>query len=160
MAKKTRLLKGTISLIVEGIVQDIPKIDYDTVIQDYLNKRALDELPEALRGESVQKYLKLEYLYGVGLYVRNNQFEPTLADSAFIREQKLLKNQQESKLETIKSSLKAELVNCNNVETFKERFPEFVKYLPKVNEPIVNLPAVQLTEQLHALGWPKSDEGK
>lgn len=160
MAKKARLVKSTITELVRRIGRDIPKIDYDSVIQDYFNKRALEELPDVLKSDLVQVYLKREYLYDVGIYVCNNQFKTTPSDSAFVRAQRLLRDQQNTKLEAVESSLRAEFEDCRYVDVFNERFPEFVKYLPKEAEPIVNLPAVQLKETLASLGWPKSDEGK
>lgn len=160
MAKKTRLTAGLVSSIASNIVRDIPQIDYESIIQDYFNKRAFEELPEVLKDDSLKEYLAKGYVSGFSLYVFNTKFKPTLEDSAFVNQQAALEDKQRHDIRAIRSSLGAEISACKYVEVFAERFPEFVKYLPVEQEPITNLPAIQLKETLASLGWPKSDEGK
>lgn len=159
MAKK-RLTNTMRNVIIDGIVNDIPTIDYDSLITDYVNKQAFEQLPAALKAREFDEYLSEEYIRDFGLYVRNKKYVPTEEDKNFVRTQKSLWSAQKDNINTARRSLRALLDSFKYIEDIAEQAPEFVKYIPTEQKPITNLPAVQLTQQLTALGWPKGDAGK
>lgn len=160
MAKKTRLTVSDKRNILDAIVRDIPRVDYDTIVQDYLNRRAKEQLPLGLQGGDYDAYLGRAYLKEFGRYVPNCCFTPTAEDRDFVAIQQQLSFGQDERILEVRLGVKGLIESFNYVEDFVAAAPEFARYVPKIAEPIVNLPAVQLTEKLHALGWPKSDEGK
>lgn len=160
MAKKTRLTVSDKRDIVRAIGEDIPRTDYGTIIQDYLNRRAKEQLPIGLQGGDYDDYLGQSYVREFSRYVLNCCFKPTAEDHDFVTAQRNLDFEQDERIREVKSAVRGLLEGFNYVEDFVAAAPEFARYTPKRDELIVNLPAVQLTEKLHALGWPKSDEGK
>ena len=159
MAKKTRLNIKLKTEIVRRIVQDIPRVDYKAEAQTYIQNRAKSELPDGL--EKHLEYIGTEHLWHpFNCYVRNPLFKPTREDQIIV-EQLLAKNkEQNNRIAAIEAGLDGLFITFRYMEDIKEQAPEYGKYIPEPEARIANLPAVQLTEQLHALGWPKSDEGK
>jgi len=157
---KKRLTQGLRCIIKNSILSDVPTTDYDSLISDYVNKQAFSQLPAALKARELEEYLGEKYIRDFGVYVRNAKYTPTEEDKNFVRTQKALNTTQHEKLRELRISLEVLLESFKYVEDIAEQAPEFVKYIPTEQKPITNLPAVQLTQQLTALGWPKGDEGK
>lgn len=157
---KTRITKAMKESMVTRIVKDVPQVDYDSVVQDYFNKRAFDELPEVLKANEFQEYLKESYVSGYHLHVRNAKFKPTQEDRDFRNQQAKLGREQYDNIQALRRGLTVALGSCKYIEILAEQFPEFVRYLPEEQTPATNLPAIPLKRTLTALGWSKSDEGK
>lgn len=160
MAKKTRLTAGLRSNIKTAIMADIPIVNYQSIIQDYLNREARAQLPIELQDSRFTYYIGDTYVKEFGKYVPNPCYKPTDADHDFVRLNTNLDCEQHERLRNVRLSITALLETFNYVEDFIAASPEFAKYAPLRATPIANLPAAQLTEQLHSIGWPKSDEGK
>ena len=157
---KNRLTKEIRGLMSDAILADVPKVDYESLIQDYINKQAFAQLPAVLKARELDGYLGEKYIGDFGVYVRNTKYIPTEEDKNFVRTQKSLWSTQNDSIRSLRRNLTALLYSFRYVEDIEEQAPEFVKYIPTEQKPITNLPAVQLTQQLTALGWPKGDERK
>lgn len=160
MAKKTKLNQRLRVQLAQSIIEDTPKIDYETQIQDYVNQAAKAQLPLHLQAKEDEIYLKREYVDKLRVFVSNACYKPTVEEIAYVAG---LRSPWEAQTEARQSARRNVLAFLNNltyVEDIKEQAPEFVKYLPVEEKPLVNPPAVQLKELLAALGWPKSDAGK
>ncbi len=160
MAKKTKLTQALRDVIRERVTNDIPKVDYDSQIQDFLNKAAWQQLPFDLQKEEFRDYIGQARVRFCGVYITNPKYEPTEAQIKHVRSLQQLDSDQRDNLNRVSRNVRAFLSSFNYVEDLVEQAPDFAEYAPKADAPITNLPAVQLTEQLHALGWPKSDAGK
>jgi hypothetical protein len=160
MAKKTKLTSSLRGDIKAAIMADIPFIDYISIIQDYLNRKAWEQLPVELQEERFQEYIGSEYIREFERYVPNACYKPSDEDRRFVAAQRELQAEQNDKFSAARRSVTSLLDSFNYVEDLVAAAPEFEAYVPKKEVPIINLPATRITEQLHSLGWPKSGEGK
>jgi hypothetical protein len=159
MAKKTKLTQGLRVRLAQSIIEDTPKIDYETQIQDYVNQAARAQLPLHLQAKEDEIYLKRGYVDKLEVFVSNTGYQPTVEEIAYVAGLRSLRDAQVEARQSARRNVLAFLDSLTYVEDIEVQAPEFVKYLPVKEAPLANLPAVQLKEQLAALGWPKSDEG-
>lgn len=164
---KTRLNQRIRCAIVNAILNDIPRVNYEEIKTNYIRKKAEEALPEVIRNlpDAYKDYLKSDYIgHPFSCYVRNIKFEPSVDDKQFGFVQVELGQAQSEKINVIGSQIRAALGNMTYVEDFVQQYPDLAKYAiyMQKDKPVTNLPAVQLTEQLVALGLPienaKQDE--
>lgn len=161
---KTKLTQAFRNLVKHNIEADIPQVDYDEIIASYIRKEALKALPTFLRDlvenyPNFKEYLAEQYLpRPFNCYVRNNSFAANSEEKEFANEQRRLQQEQSDKLNAVSRQLDLWLNSAKTVEELIAQAPQFAKYIPVEPSPVANLPAVQLTEELTKLGWPKSGE--
>lgn len=157
-----RLTNQMRARIVDMIMWDIPKIDYNDQIERLVREAAINELPEPIKQcvEVHPEYIKdgFSYVPGFGtVCTKNVRFE--LKDARLKEIQPIVKAYRDHKgsLQGIRTELVALFDSSNTVEQALKRTPEFKKYINKVADSklVVNkdLPAVTgLMDRLSNLG--------
>lgn len=159
-----RLTKTIKDEIIDAIMDDVPKVDYDTLIQDTAIKEGLKTVPpEIMRlKDKYPEWIKGEKYF----YVPNFRSLCILhsSDSKSIETTKdiiapLVKkyNEQIDERKAMQVKLEASFASITTDTKFAELFPDFVKYMPSEVKPATGF-AVATTEVLDGLkklGWPK-----
>lgn len=159
---KTRLTQGLRDHILTNIINDIPRIDYDQIVSDYIQKKADDALPWTLKAY-LERHPDHKPLLGLkhlgrpfNCFVRHELFQPTQEEKDFAERQRDLQQKQGDNIRLARRQVGAWLMNEKTVEGLLETGPQFAKYIPKPEEPTKQLPAIQLAEELSKIGWPKT----
>lgn len=158
---KTRLTAAIKNKIRDAVENDIPRVDFGSMMHEAIQARALAELPEGCL--KFRNYLAREFLnYPFFCYVENRVFTPTQEDRDRANELRGKSKKQSDDIRSTMRTLRLLMDGYRYVEDFIAAHPKFTKYAPEGEEPAstINLPALQLAEKLDELGWPKSDEGK
>lgn len=162
-----RLTNSDRDAFVRAVMDDVPKIDYDTQAMELTNTWAIARMPEAVRKmyETHPDWVTRGYVSTPsGL---SNFNVPCASTGAYldddIRKQLEglveLKEQQNKKRCDLHCNVRAMIYGCSTLKQAKERLPEFAKYLPQERDGqiIATLPAVaNVVTDLMAAGWPKS----
>ena len=159
-----RLTKTIKDQIIAAIMADVPKVDYDTLIQDTAIKEGLktvppeimrlkDKYPEWIKGESYFYISNFRSL--LILHSSDSKSIETIEDiiAPLVKKYK----DQISERSAMKAKLKASFASITTDTKFAELFPDFVKYMPSKVKPATGF-AVATTEVLDGLkklGWPK-----
>lgn len=160
-----RLTKSLIDLLVSKIIQDVPKTAYATAYEERVKALAFGLLPKEIRNlpnEILNSFVeKFHYWPGEdgisSFYLKGDSVvEKTLRQK--VKEDGLCTElrgkhvAQREKLRALKAELNAAFTACTTDKQFRDKFPEFAKYLPAETE-TKNLPVVQVVEHLKAAGW-------
>lgn len=160
-----RLTTKNRAALVEAVMSDIPKVDYYSDIERVTQTEAFSLLPTEVRNlpaDLIKSFVHRGYFSPfIGLSMRvfcdNDEVifdilrEKLRADNVYKELCDKAVSQRET-LRKIKTEVKQAIESCSTDKQVRERYPEFAKYLPTVNE-TPNLPTVPIIEHLKAAGW-------
>ena len=161
-----RLTAKSRAALVEAIMSDVPKVDYHSDLERIIRTEAFALLPTEVQNlptDLINAFVSRQYFtafIGLSMYVFCDEHEVLFgilreklrADNVY----KELCNKAVAQRETlrkIKTEVKQAIESCNTDKQVWERYPEFAKYLPTVNETTPNPPTVPIIEHLKAAGW-------
>lgn len=159
-----RLTKTIKDEIIDAIMDDVPKVDYDTLIQDTAIKEGLktvppeimrlkDKYPEWIKGE---KYFYVPNFRSLCI-LHNSDSKSIEITKGIIAPLVKKYNEQIAERKAMQAKLEASFASITTDTKFAELFPDFVKYMPSEAKPATGF-AVATTEVLDGLkklGWPK-----
>jgi hypothetical protein len=166
-----KLTKMDREAFIRAVMDDVPEIDYREKARSAIQKKAIELLPPKLKAihKEFGNWIKTDRLWntpgdlGTVIVVSNDDavtIQQMNQDTEFCQsiEQmaKSLEEQEKSRSD-LRSKLSSSICSCTTVKQAHERLPEFVKYLPSMDEKQDRtLPVVaNLMEDLAAAGWPK-----
>lgn len=163
--------------IINAIMADVPSVDYVEQAQKLMTATAIELMPPAVKlfyergfGEWVRMmtvrapYLNdnaltadLSEVYHQFYWLRvpginesvfkREHFEPLIPLARALAEQRKARG-------VLARQVFAQIKSCSTDTALTKRFPEFARYLPKVDEATANLPAeTSLITNLMQLGW-------
>jgi hypothetical protein len=156
-------------IIVNGVMKDTPKIDYQEQARQLIMKNRLEELPDKVRqlweDKNLREYIRTDSVYinsvlsRVGPFPTNDR-TPILPEllSGKLREITEAAWVQRDNRKKLRDKLEAALAPVRTRKQALERFPEFEKYLPADTDTKADrsLPAIaNVMTDLMAAGWPK-----
>lgn len=160
MVKLTKQIKEN---IFNSILADMPsKINYGDQIQELVWNDSFLQLPQELRdamnnNKEIKNYLNVESR-GIPdcscMYLRSYlHYNMTHECRKEVIRLHALRDEQDAERNQIKENLWAVVDSCTTTENFIKNYPEFAGYVPKENQPIRNLPAVDLINKMKQTGW-------
>lgn len=163
--KEMKLTKYIKREIYNAILKDLPDyINYREQAQSAVWVDSTNQLPveikEAIKiNPDVKNYIGVasNYIAECGCmslwsYIHYKMSEDTRTEVNRIH---LLIEEQDTKRRDIKANLWALIDACTTMESFMKNYPEFNNYVPKEDQPTINLPAVQLLNEMKNIGWGK-----
>jgi hypothetical protein len=164
-----KLLKYQKEAIVRSIMNDVPEVDYQELIQKEVTAWAVERLPANIKriwdAPDSRSYLRTERYYFERAFIEapgywhtaaNEDTDDAKALRAKISELKALEDAQDQARSELRSKVFAVVMSCNTHKQFIERLPEFEEYLPAEAAPSTNLPVVaNIVANLTKAGWPK-----
>ena len=170
-----KLTKSDRESFVQAVVSDLPRTDYQAMMQDLIDKLSFDRLPQALRENwrLCKPFVQRVYLYGPygwcgSIYaygeeeLRGREITTVFPEhTETITNIVLQAKQQSSDIQNAQYALFNAINACSTLNQAKERFPALVKYLPKDRKPAptTNVPATLTTTLMATLmnaGWKAS----
>lgn len=158
--KLTRNMKDQ---IVANILKDMPDpINYKDQIQDIVWLDSLSQLPIELKeaielNKDIKNYLEIKStrIADCGcIYLRSyNHYVQSKETVDKVTKLHLLNDNQDGNLREIRNNIKSIVESCNTTKQFSDNYPEFANYLPSQDQPIRNLPAVDVIKSMKNLGW-------
>lgn len=165
-----RLTKSDKQAFVDSVMNDVPSVDYNEQARKLCIEWATNRLPQKVR-EVVQelpgwienKYMQtpsgLDSVYVPALSSIHNtaSAHPDIYEKLVALAE--LNSAQRKARQELRSKVEGSIETCTTLKQAKERFPEFVKYLPTERDGsfTANLPAIaNLVSDLTAAGWPKA----
>lgn len=123
---------------VGNVLEDIPRVDYNTIIYQVLLNASVDMMPEELK-PMYKKYP--DWFKTVTVNVKGNLYavvhnsikdEPIFNEKTFetVKELCKLDNEQRDKITDLKQKLYNIANSCNSWRELRETLPEFAKYIP------------------------------
>lgn len=160
-----KLTKQIKENIFNAILSDLPQeIDYKDQIQAKIWEYSINQLPIEIKSAvsvnpDVKTFLSVEsmYLHDCNcMRVRSYKGYKLTDDEAkeVNRLHDLFETQRNNRNE-IKNSLWGIVDSCTTSNQLETNYPEFANYIPKQEQPIRNLPAVNLLEKMTEMGWAK-----
>lgn len=157
-----RLSKLHKDLFIVAVLADVPAIDYDEQMRQLIQEEAIATLPEKARAvyddEKTRHFLANTYVYafGANVSVLHKGYQVSKALGKKLEALNAAKDAQEQQQKELRQQLHVAIDQCNTVKQAHERLPEFIKYLPSLDEATPNLPAVDnVVAALTKAGWPK-----
>lgn len=168
-----RLNKSDKEAFVRAVMDDVPEINYDELINEATQNYLLDhvlpaEIAAIYRRNDLRPFLERSYTHMPGnlcnVYsVKSREFNftdlpndhPILRD---LRDLKLKQDAQHSERRLLENRLKGVIEACSTLKSATERLPKFVAYLPADRDGtgVTGLPAISdVVAVLVAAGWPK-----
>ncbi len=158
-----KLTKEIKNNIFNEILNDMPsKINYEEQIQKLVWDDSFSQLPVELQqainaNKEVKNYLHVDSKRIPDcscMYIRS-YFHYNMTNDCKKEVIRLhsLRDEQESERRSIKDNLWAVIDSCTTTDNFKKNYPEFANYVPKQNQPIRSLPAVDLINKMKQAGW-------
>lgn len=165
-----KLTKYHRQAFVRSVMDDVPKVDYETQAHALILEDSIMQLPEKLQKAAKDKvlsqYLNMDHhwLREFGsLYVFNlRQDGFKLSPHAQVKFDELNELQKAQNLARMKLKTKLEGVinSCSTDTQVRKALPEFAKYLPEAESPVDRtVPVIaNLVSDLMSMGWPKDKE--
>lgn len=166
-----RLTKIHKQTYVMSILQDTPKINYETLLHDLIKQDikaiVMKEFP-SLKYEDMQKSKFFKhgyysfYSYDLGIasvFLRPywDDYEPSPDIEILISDLLLKARQQQESRHQLKEKLQSVVKGCNTLKQLANALPEFAAYLPTDEIKTYNTPALcSIVEDFKAAGWPKN----
>lgn len=170
-----KLTKSDRESFVRAVVSDLPRTDYQAMMQDLIDKLSFERLPQALRDNwrLCKPFVQCIYLYGPSgwcgsIYaygeeeLRGKEVTTVFPEHTETITNIVLKaKQQASDVQNARYALVNAINACSTLKQAKERFPALVKYLPQDRKPAqtANVPATLTTTLMATLtsaGWKAS----
>jgi len=158
-----KLTKEIKNNIFNAILNDMPpKINYDEQIQKLVWDDSFSQLPMELQqainvNKEVKNYLDVDSRRipdCTCMYLRSYlHYTMTQECNKEVVRLHAVSDDQESERRSIKDNLWAIIDSCTTSDIFAKNYPEFAGYIPKENQPIRNLPAVDLINKMKQSGW-------
>jgi len=147
--------------IVNNIIADIPRTDFDEQLRPLVQQEAYRQLPEAVKkiqsDPKLNDYLRRVFVRPVrslsSVEVCNPYFDVKKIEKKIKTIEKAYEKQRCS-VSDIKHVLQGALAKVNTIEKAREVLPEFASYMPEEERPIVYPVAKNVAKELKALGWP------
>lgn len=161
-----RLTNKARETIVDLIISDIPKIDYDELARRYLQDRARKNLTELVQDSDLLKtvipHLKITYINtprGLSNVSVTGCYELDVDDVKYLNTLAEVNCEQKRKIAELKNRILGLLGVCTTDTHAVELLPDFTKYIEKVCIsdvlPSNSLPVADIVNELTKLGWPK-----
>lgn len=160
-----RLTKSLADTLVDSIMQDVPKKDYAAEYEKRVKQIAFEILPTEIQNlpkELFDRFIdKFHYWPGEdgisSFYLRGDTLTQRILNVKVKSDKEcddLLAAhvEQRERLRNLKAELRGAISACNTDKQFRNRFPEFAKYLPEETK-TASLPTVPIVEHLKAAGW-------
>ena len=155
----SRITKWDKQSIVKAIMADVPKVD---------KRKRKEELQAAivkLMSPEVRKVYKVTpkalAKYHVGYLISDTSYTDSDVVCGDVTDKqvedlcKKYKTEEDTRAQA-ERHLKNAIESCSTIKQLNDRLPEFKKYFPTVEKPVVNLPALtNVVADLSKLGWPK-----
>lgn len=154
-----RLNKHHKEAIVRAILQDVPQIDYETQIDDFVAKALYKNAPKEIQTvwdcKKLRGWLRPTRNHEGDVYHMLGNSSIDGADLARLKELRTKRKEQFEQLLALERKLKASIESCRTRKQFVDRFPEFEKYAP-IAEGTTDyaLATANLIKELTASGWP------
>jgi len=155
-----KLTIHTRQAFVAAAMQDVPSIDYQTQIQDYCNKAAVDAFPPLVKqAYAAHPDFFERSQHRIGTTWRYVPGPVNLTTEALTEADKLDaldKAQSDARVE-LRNKLAGVAGSVTTVAALLKLLPEFEKYLPKEGVALANPPAIaNVISSFMAAGWPAS----
>lgn len=155
---------------ISAIMNDVPKIDYQTQAEAIAKEDAYNQMPvkvkEAFNDKTLLPYFHKQYFYFRGMnFCSVTIYAPEGFDVGADAKTKLhelndLKNSQQENRNALESKLRGAIYSVSTLKAARELLPDFLDYLPEEDKPTKNLPAVaNLIVDFKAAGFPKDKKG-
>lgn len=161
-----RLTNSMRNVIRDKILAGLPsEVDYQDQAQQLVWADCISQMPKDLQTAislcpEIKNYLWAEYAYFHGascLGLRSfKHYTPGEEIKTKVNQLHDAHEKQRDERRSIKRKLEAILDSVTTVKKFIDNFPEFEQYVPKIDEPIKNLPATTILNELAELGWKQS----
>lgn len=157
-----RLTNSLRDAFVNGVLRDIPVIDYNEIMRKTALQAAKDVMPVEVRAayekhpswfqENWGRRLGGEYFY---LPVPNETEFSSEANQT-IKDLAARKSEQTEKIDEIRRRLRGAAYSVSTTKALREMFPEFSQYIPEDETKTKNLPALaNIVADVIKAGWPK-----
>ena len=155
----TSITKWDKQAIVKAIMADVPKVDKSKrreEIQAAIVKAMSSEARKLYKTcpGALRTYCVGETIY-TGSWGSRDVIIGDVKDSTL---KDILKpyEAEDSHRYEVERKIKYAIESCRTVKQLNDRLPEFKKYFPTIEKPVVNLPALaNVVADLSKLGWPK-----
>jgi hypothetical protein len=160
-----RLTNTQKQAFVNGVMQDVPLVDYRTQAHELLKKFAYQALPtraKVLADDPIlAQYLNKTRLWVLGTtftVVQSGEFKLKDEEAAAIEAILTDEIKQQVLLDKLRKSLIAATAGITTRKQLVAAFPEFEKYAPEESSATPNLPALSnVVAAFSAAGWPKGE---
>lgn len=160
-----RITANDKQVFVRAIMQDVPKVDYDRMIDDISRRACIAMMPPALRDIASDPQVSCHLMHG-SAYIGHNKYAAVVGNSRDIKfgKKELEKMQalavelseQNAARKDLRGKLESAIAGVNTRKQLQDLFPEFEKYLPAEAKKEKQLPAVAgVIEDIKRAGWPK-----
>lgn len=151
---------------VNAVMADVPQVDYNDQIRQYVFIAARQLMPDSIRtiwdDKDLRGWLRMDntIMGGVSVVYPAQKAGPRLdrntAVDDHIRRLAALNEEQHQRRQRLQAHLEASIVNIRTSDALKTAFPEFEKYIPAEEASSRNLPALaNLVSEFVQAGWPK-----
>lgn len=159
-----RLTTSIKKQIVNNIVADIAKRDFDSEVEKIIRDEAYKQLPGDLKkiydDPKLREYLSWTYFHPCrglsGVKIHNCLLDENKIRKKIAPLERAFREKQE-KIKHIKNSIYGTLEKISTVKKARELMPEFEKYMPEEERQIFYPIAKNISEELKALGWPAKE---
>jgi hypothetical protein len=165
-----KLTKYHREAFVLAVMEDVPKVDYESQAHALILEDSIQQLPEKLqkiaRDKTLRQYLNMNHFWlreFCSLYVFNIHEErlklSAKAQAEFDKLEELQKAQNEARRD-LRDKLNGVIRSCTTDVQVRKALPEFSKYLPEAESPVDRtVPVIaNLVADLMSMGWPKDKE--
>ena len=167
-----KLTKYHREAFVRSVMDDVPKVDYETQAHKLILEDSIAQLPEKLqkmaRDKTTSQYLNMDHhwlrefgsLYVFSLRQEGFKLSAT-AQVEFDKINELQKAQNEARRH-LRNKVDGVIRSCTTDVQVRKALPEFSKYLPEAESPVDRtVPVIaNLVADLMSMGWPKDAEAK
>jgi len=174
-----RLTKYQREAFVRAVLNDVPKIDYESAVRKLVSDDNIAHLPEKIKAVAIdpktRDYLRSSYYHtsiflGVRISVGTSIIEGSERNwkpspAAAVKIQEMMKQwaEQQWRVTELEGKVSRAIWSVMTIKQAKATLPEFVKYLPEEPEKgkSPNLPApiiANLLADLSRAGWPKGKQ--
>lgn len=163
-----RLTKLMREDIIQRIMNDVPKEDYNSKARDLLVKSVQSELPkeiQAMLGTPLERHLghasfSVTGEHGNRIYAyipgATSKYHVPITAVEAIKALLYKDYAQQCSREALRDELVTLFSSFSTVEKLRDKFPQFDKYLPNAEQPIFPVAVVSdVISNLQQAGWPK-----
>ena len=142
---------------VQGVMNDIPGVDYDEQGRKIIEKRAVESLPPKVRelwdDETTRPYVIRSFTRYEGINSAYPGFKLSLTDSDKVELDRIsaAKRAQTIRRRDIEAELYKAINACRTLKQARDAFPELVKHLPEESDGALKDAPVSLTQSANLL---------
>ena len=165
-----RLTKSDKQAFVNSVMNDVPSVDYNEQARKLCIEWAKSKMPQEVLEVFVKfpgwignKYMETPnglsavHVPTLSTIYNTSSAHPDIWEKLVVLAE--ANSVQRKSRNELRAKVEGSIATCTSLKQAKERFPEFVKYLPSERDGsfTANLPAIaNLVSELTAAGWPKA----